>query len=555
MNGIFNRALRAAAWAYERDLFLLPLLAGAFAIRAYAINLPGPYGDEVSFVLPAYQLKWGVPPTWGDPSSAGIIRLFDRQLPLMLNAYTGALPIYAQLLFSHILGSVWFGYRLLDVLYGLSAIALSYVFARDLFGRRAAVMAALLLSFMPSLVFYSRIGEPVIYLRLVQANAAALCFFRWWRTRAWPYYYVGCLCIGLGLSTRLEIIWWIGAILLYVWVAERPVFREVAARLTSHPPRILMGLSLVAVGAGLLILYNLRFPGRTLAFLLRNLMTTFYGHHNVAVAHNLYVRLHDLAVLLDGSDKRFVAYQGPLFANYLFPALFAICFGTLVWQVLRGIFGRRLDRRAAFLVVAAGSILVMSTLTVSTLEPYQLLIMMPFPVLIIVYGLECLGHRLVTGLLVMALIVSDAAVDTLYYRSLVKTEGVGLFSSGIFDLAAYLQHQPRLAVVSCDWQILELLEFVSRGQIRGSEIFGYELGPGRTPASFYDDLAAALRNPASVFVFYAPRFEQYLRHQAFLEYLKGHGRSFRRRVFSDRNGPVYYLYRVDQSPPVSWRPQ
>jgi hypothetical protein len=175
-------------------------------------------------------------------------------------------------------------------------------------------------------------------------------------------------------------------------------------------------------------------------------------------------------------------------------------------------------------------------------------------VLVIIYGLECLGHRLVAGLLIMALMIGDAAVDTLYYRSLVKTEGVGLFSSGILDLAAYLQSHPHLAVVSCDWQILELLEFVSHGQIRGSEIFGYELGPERTPDSFYSNLAVALRDPASVFIFYDPRFEQYLRHQAFLEYLKSRGISFHRRVFSDGNGPIYYLYRIGQPLPVSWRP-
>ncbi len=120
------------------DLILIAVLVAAFSIRIYAIYLPGPYGDEISFVLPAYPMKWGHLPA--TPS----VDLLGHHLPLTVNPHTGALPVYLQFAFSYVTGKYWFGYRIMDIFYAIATSALVYWLARDLFGRRVAFLTAAL---------------------------------------------------------------------------------------------------------------------------------------------------------------------------------------------------------------------------------------------------------------------------------------------------------------------------------------------------------------------------------------------------------------------------
>lgn len=533
-----GKVKEALVWAYQHDLFLIPLLLGALAIRIYSIHLPGPYGDELTVTLPAYQMRWGQV-----PFSYNML-FFGRWLPVTIGPHTGALPIYVQFLFSFLAGGYWFGFRILNVLYALGAIALTYYFARDFLGRRAALISALLLTFMPSFVFYSRVGEHVLFLRLVLASGLLFCFHRWWKTGRWGYFCVGCFLAGLGLSTRLEMVWWLAAVPVYVLLAHRAVLREMWGRLWAHVPQALAGLGCLVLGAGLFVAYNVGSRGGTFAYMLENLTVTSAGQQNLTLPQNLWTRLINLAVLLNGGDGGDFGVPSLRFTNDLYPIVFVIGVGLLIGRVLLRRRRGNPDHRSEFLLFTTGLILALSTFTISTLRPMHLLMMMPLPVLIIARSLDFVRLRLALVIVLAALVGADLVTDVRYYRVLAETGGVGLYSSGVFDLVQHLREREVRSVIACDWRLLQLVEFVSSGEIGGEEIFGYELGYEGVPASFEDLLDEALQDPENVYLFYAPPFEQFKRHQPFLRYLEVRGLPYERAVLHDRNGPIYYIYRV-----------
>lgn len=514
------------------------LLLAALGARLYALDVPGPYGDEMTRVLPAFQLAWGHPPAAYD------VYVLGRWVPVAAGEYDGAFPIYVHALLFPFTKPKWFLFRVVDVGYALAFIVFTYLFARDFFGRALAWRAALLATSMPALVFYSRVGEHVIFLRTALASALLFCFYRWWQTDRWGYFYAGCATLGVGLSTRLEIVWWPIALTAYFLVAHHPGLRRLVQRLKARLGRTFVGLGYFLLGAGPFIIYNIAYPYITFKFVMKNFIQTQWGHSNLTLQTNLWKRLRDLAALLSGADGSNFGVPGLAFQNDTWPFVFFIGTALLTVHVAVRRWQGHPDRRVEFLLLTIGLMLGLSTFTVSGLRPMHLLMIMPIPVLLVVRALDLLrGRWAVVGLLLLAvLVVGDLGTDLRYYRALIETRGIGLYSSGIHDLVRYLRERGVRSVVACDWRLLHLVQFLSRGEIGGQEIFGYELGYEGVPASFYRHLEAALRDPQHVYLFYAPRYEQFKRHQAFLKYVQAKGLAHERHVLYDRNGPIYYVY-------------
>jgi len=516
------------------------LLVAAAGLRLYALDVPGPYGDEINFVLPAFQWAWGHPPT------AYSVRVLGRWVPVAVGEYDGAFPIYVHYLLSPFTRPAWFLFRVVDVGYALLFIVFTYFFTRDSLGRRPAWMAGLLAAWMPALVFYSRVGEHVVFLRVVLASVLLFGFYRWWQTGRWPYFYLGCTTLGLGLSTRLEIVWWLIALPAYFLVAYPAGLRDLVCRLRTHAGRTLIGVGGFLLGSGPFIVYNIAYPFITFKFLLRNLVQTQWGHRNLALGTNFWKRLQDLAVLLAGGDGASFGVPGLAFTNGAWPPIFFVGAAVLTAYVVIRRWQGRPDRRTEFLLVTTGLMVSLSTFTVSGLRPMHLLMIMPLPILLAVRFMELLRFRWIWigGAILAVLVWGDLRTDFSYYRALVETRGIGLYSSGIHDLVRFLHEQGVRSVVACDWRLLHLVQFLSRDEITGQEIFGYEAGYEGVPASFYQRLEVALRDRRHVYLFYAPQYEQFKRRQAFLAYLQAKGLTYEFHVLHDRNGPMYYVYRV-----------
>lgn len=237
-------ASRHAGWW---DLGLIVVILAGFAMRIHALPLPGPQGDEVymPFVAMKVHLR---EPTW-HPS----IRILGYEWPVTIGPYTGALPVYIYLaLFQFTDYSLIF--RVVNVVYAIIAVFFIYQFTRDFANARTALFAASLLAIMPASVFYSRIGEYAAYLRLMLSTALLYFSYRFHMTRKWGYLFGGCLVMGLGLSVRLEMVWWVPALTIS-WLILANRYERLQLLKVVHSPRgwrrLLLGLTFFVVGSSL----------------------------------------------------------------------------------------------------------------------------------------------------------------------------------------------------------------------------------------------------------------------------------------------------------------
>jgi len=327
-----SRTVAARAGGGNPVTFLVLLLLAALAIRILYLSLPGPYGDEMSFVLPAYEMRWHVP-----FSNAITANVFGRQLPVMFNPYTGAVPMYIQIVVARLPEVGWFAYRLPDIAYALLAIAATYLFAASAFGVTAARISATLLAFMPSFVFYSRVGEPWLFLRVVVSSVLLFSIFRWWRTGRWGYWYITAWTVGVGLSTRLEIFWWLLALPLAVSLVRGRAWRTILGRVAAAWWHVPGGTAVALLGAGPFLIYNHSAPDHrdTFGFIRANLWTTLYGEHNTAILHHAHTRIQHLLAVLGGSDGEAFGVLGFSYPNPVHVVAFLVGYGALGAAAIR----------------------------------------------------------------------------------------------------------------------------------------------------------------------------------------------------------------------------
>lgn len=123
-----------------------------------------------------------------------------------------------------------------------------------------------MLVLMPTSVRYSRID--VIYIRSALAIALYFFMYRWYLTRNWLYFAGFMLALGIGLSTRPEILWVVGAWVGYVVIANLHLIRGLWHLLRDHWRKALLALIPFALGGAWFILYNIQSQGGSFRYYL-----------------------------------------------------------------------------------------------------------------------------------------------------------------------------------------------------------------------------------------------------------------------------------------------
>ena len=512
-------------------LLVLLIFSGSLAIRAYVLHLPGPSPDELLYVSEAERLRVG------DPLWAASFQIAGHSLPAGLDGYQGGFPIYIHWLVSH-LTDYPLRFRVINILYAVAMIGFTYFFAREFISKRAALLSALFLATLPSQVFFSRIGEMAIFLRVTLASAALYYFYRWAAHRSWGAFYAGCLALGLGISTRLEIVWWLVAALLYLILLDHARLRQVVSHLWSYKGRALIGVTWFLIGGGLFIVYNVVTHGWTIVQITQSLVLTPGGHSNLAVFANFNKRVKHLLELLDGSSIHGMTSS---YRNTLFSLAFGVAFLSLFVVSVLARLRRRPDRKGEFLLFMLILMLLQSTFSVSRIDVIHLLVLMPIPILILVKFLDLIPFRALISIVVVVLVAGNLWVDVRYYNRLLRAGSWGIFSPRAYSLVGELDRLGVPKVITCDWGLANLVYYFSKGRIKVKEIFGYSHD---VPASFYLALAAAVQEPSTSFLFYASPYSAFKRERAFLDYLRERGLAYQQWVFYDNYGPIYLLYQV-----------
>ena len=456
------------------------------------LNLPGLHYDEAREAgLNAMEFLRGLPLTAFRNAQ---IRVGSVGIPLMVQDYIGALNVFLVTPFLGAFGIRVEALRLFTLCVGTGTIFLTWTLARKLGGPLAGFGAALLLAFSPSFVFWSRQGIFVTNIVSLFLVASLLCGLRW-RERGHPLdLYCLALLWGLGFYSKA----------IFLWVILAMVFWALA-----FPPRKLpspkeLACALVAFSLPLIPFFFFNaLTGGTVLAVFQNLRFSYYGVSNLALGANLAARLKQFAALLRGDH---LWYLGGIFSNPVAPW---VAGGYVLATLLLALAGKA-QWRALLPAGIIGFIVVESAFTISGLFITHYFLLLPLLAISGGIGLGFLlkksgSLRILKALAVGAFILwagRDLYITTLYHRSLAVSGGHSSHSDAIYELADYLLPWKGKPVVALDWGIDASLRFLTLGEVKSVEIFGYESFHAPDPG--FRERASLFLNPGTIFIAHGP---------------------------------------------------
>ncbi len=568
------------------DWLVLALALALFVASAsYGWRLPGLYNDEAYDVVPAMELVLGQPVEL----NRGVgLHLFGRDFPLMISDYQGVSSMYVVLPLFALFGPGVGATRAMTIGFGVIAIVLSYFLGRKLFSRPAGLVAALLLATAPSYIFWSRVGVYVVCQVVPLALGACLAYLRWREGKRVGWLALAGLLVGIGLSTKILFIWFLLGVFgagVAVWLLDwlwpldagggtgrrRSFSARLAARPALRPAEGGGALAGFLLGAAPLIAYNLA-SGGTLKILRANTGQTEKGVDNSAFLHNFLGRFGAFKTVLEGS---YFWFLGETHANRLVLPAFLLCTVGLVALVCLVPAYRRFRNTVAFILVFILAILVQSSFTLSGLEATQLLLLLPFPLLLCGAFVGLAGQELVArlgrrvrrpaprGLLValpsllllVPLVAGNLLIGAHYHEALARSGGKSSFSDRIYELATLLDspkgandpfdyHHP----YALDWGMKYNVELLTDGRVQPQEIFGQ--GPD-LPPDYLQTLDALFANPNAIYITHRidgvnPPAAYPDRTRVFQQYVEEHGKRIVpvKTITEPGGAPLFYIYTV-----------
>lgn len=506
------------------------------ALGLWNLNLPGLHYDEAREAgINAMEFLRGLPITAFREAQ---IRVGPVGIPLMVQDYIGALNVFLSLPFLGAIGIRVEALRLYTLSVGAGTIFLTWVLARRLCGPPAGMAAALLLASNPSFVFWNRQGIFVTNITSLFLVASLLCGLRWWEKGKTRDLYCLALLLGLGFYSKAIFLWAILAIALSAaprFLRKLPPAREIACALA------IFSLPLIPFFA-----FN-AMTGGTILAVFKNLRFSYYGVSNLSWGNNVLIRLKQVVTLLRGDH---LWYLGGIFSNPVAPWIA----GGLILVTLALVLLRKAGLRALLPAFIAGIIVMESAFTISGLFITHYFFIIPLLTLSAGIGIALLlgasGRlRFLRALAVVLLILwvgGDFRLTVQYHRALAFSGGHSSHSDAVYELAGYLLSRKEATVVALDWGIDAPVRFLTRGEVRPVEIFGYESFQAPDPG--FAERAFRFLSPGVLFIAHAPEDTVFKGRVEALETLaQEKGLKLKEiALFRERSGrPLYLILQVE----------
>jgi 4-amino-4-deoxy-L-arabinose transferase-like glycosyltransferase len=329
---VTNRPRRAFTWLAELAVVVLAL--AIFALLTFRqIRFPGLHPDEALEVIPAIQLLRG---QQVECFKGVCVEILGLRLPVMIYEYIATVNTYLAIPFFAVLGINVPALRTMAIAQSMAALVLLYLLGRDLFNRRVAVTALLLLAVSPSFVFWGRQGVFVTSVTVPISLAAVWAWLRWWRRGKSRDLYAGAALFGLGISAKFLFGWLVaavgGAFLLLnadrlVACLRRRTLASLRIRLRWY--ELVIAGTLFLVGMLPLIVFNVRTQS-TINYIRANLVSgSYYEVDNTRIGENLRERIKELRSVLNGETFWYLGIHP--YASWRYPSVFLIALGVVAF--------------------------------------------------------------------------------------------------------------------------------------------------------------------------------------------------------------------------------
>ena len=374
-------------------------------------------------------------------SETALLRFFDRYFPIAGHvSFAGATEIYMQIPIFVALGTNRFSLRLLPILMSFCGLVAIFSVCKSWFGRTVANLSCLLLASHPVFIFWSRQGHDTEAVFMIPFFWMGLYFFNKYRLgkrRNTLPLCLGSLLFGLGYSFKITFLYYLVAMAVTLLLIQR---RRFMAELNFR--RFLLGIAWFLLGNTLTIIYYLRSGAQALRLMLDSLFSpTPNGISNLDYFTNLSTRFEQFyEVILQGElwDHywfRVLCNQTERPAalswawNYVFAFAFFAAFASLPFLI-----GRNIEypkKKVGFVYVFFIAVFLQVPFTISALSPHHLLVLYPFPQIILSLSLCSLAsvfrrRRLwiIAWVIVGACVLFNLVLSISYHRQALKSTRV-----------------------------------------------------------------------------------------------------------------------------------
>ncbi len=443
-------AIAACAWFLLAGQLFVPLL--------------GVEADEALFAGAFYQ-----------PHGAITLRLFHKQVPVMLMSYLGALKAWIyRPMFNWFRPGVW-SLREPMLLVGALSIWVFFLLLRRTSGERAAVIGCTLLAVDAQYLLTTVYDWGPVALQHLFLATAAYLLVRFYQQGSQRALAGAAFLVGLALWDKAIATWMISgaAIAMLAFYPGR-----VRALLTRR--RIAICAAGFLLGALPLVLYNRR-----------NHWETFHG--NFKLDREPYpTKTHTILLTLDGSGLLgfFAAedWQPPAprrpeghvqalstkLAGLTGNPHHSLLLYAFALAILLAPFAGPDSRRAIlFCLVAMIVAWIQMAITQNAgATVHHTILLWPLPQAIVAISFAAASRRVgkigrpLLATVTAAILLSGLLLTNQYYAQMIRNGPAALaWSEAIFPLNRYVMGFPRTAVICMDWGILEGLRYLSRGKL------------------------------------------------------------------------------------------
>jgi len=405
--------------------------------------------------------------------------------PIMANnPYTDTLESYLLVPFFAIFGIKVFSLRLLPILFCIISIIFIYQLCKVWFSRRVALLTIILTATHPVFVHNSKIGLRSEEIFTIGFFWIGLYFLQmYYQRKGTRYIYIALYLFGLGLSHKITFFWYILGLGVSVIVLNKRLLKPGLFKIRE----IFFGLISFFAGSFFLLFFNLRSGGETIKFLFNNLFypTQAYFVNNLNYLDNFTVRAQQFyESILKGKFEDYKTFsglteQGSL--NSIFFILFALGFIVVPLLTFLKNASKFSKNKIIFLYILFLTVFLCSPFTLSHLHFSHLLVLYPFPQIIISLFLCSLlslsvRKKVITLAIYSVLVVvifCNSKLTTNYYLQLKKTGGYVPWSIALYDLADYLDRNHIIEIIALRGMLHHNIPFLTGNRIRPIPVEGH----------------------------------------------------------------------------------
>ena len=386
---------RAHAWDIT---FLTGVTSVMAAFHLVHFGLPQINPDETSFFILNLSLISEAGSEWYEFGRTG---LYLGPFPVQFSPYIGGLGAYFSAPFSYALGPSVEAVRAYNMFVAIAIQLALYVTAREMFSRRAAMVSASAFTFFPLVVFYSR--QSIMYDWIILAVATLMLYFGTKFVRGGSAWNLGAAVLSASVIVwaYLSSLWFVLGVMVALPIcvySYRSRGRPITKKL------MIIFAAFVVLGVIPFLVSYATNPWSLIGFMLDTIVAigsdqpTSYQHSstdNSDIYGNLLTRANHTYLLLTMPGMGFWANTShnswnPYDATFL--VLFVAGIAAALVEILRR--GPYRTKMSGLLVVLAVTFAA-SAFTVTSLNPPQLGIMLPFMLLLIGCGMDRLAQRFV----------------------------------------------------------------------------------------------------------------------------------------------------------------